>query len=102
MIDRDHLSAQTFGDADLAREVLGLFVQQCSRLMPLIRDGSIEPGLRADHVHTLRGSAVGIGANAVSQVCAILEDALRRNEPDEKALDRLSDAVDATVLAIAS
>lgn len=101
MIDQAHLSAQTFGDPDLAREVLGLFVEQCSALRPLLGDPALGRDLRADYAHTLRGSAVGVGADAVARDCLALEACLRENRPDADALRGLAVSIDATVRAIA-
>ncbi len=56
LIDRAHLTAQTFGDADLAREVLGLFVDQCRRLTPMIGATTLLAAERADLAHTLKGA----------------------------------------------
>lgn len=96
MIDRAHLDAQTFGDADLAREVLALFCAQCGALLPDVSDAALDPATRADRVHTLRGSAVGIGALAVAASCASLEDAFREGRVDPREIDRLAAAIEAT------
>jgi len=102
MIDHAHLDAQTFGDADLACEVLQLFVTQCAALLPAIRDATLGMDARADHAHTLRGSAVGVGAHAVAAACAMLEGDLRAGTLEPDGLDRLSAAVGATLEEIAS
>ena len=101
MIDRAHLSTQTFGDADLAGEVLGLFVEQCSALLPLLGDPALGRDLRADYAHTLRGSALGVGADAVAGDCLALEACFRESRPEADALGGLAVSIDATVRAIA-
>ncbi|WP_342150574.1 Hpt domain-containing protein [Methylorubrum sp. SB2] len=89
LIDRAHLGAQTFGDADLADEVLGLFVAQGRRLMPLIAAVDRPAAERADFAHTLKGAALGVGAARVAAVSAAVEAALRAGEaaPDLAALE---------------
>lgn len=88
LIDREHLTAQTFGDADLAGEVLGLFVEQCRRLTPAITaEGPAEA--RADLAHTLKGAALGVGAVRVAAASAAVEARLRAGEaaPDWPELE---------------
>ena len=76
LIDREHLTAQTFGDADLAREVLGLFAEQCRRLTPaILAEGPAAE--RADLAHTLKGAALGVGAGRVAGASAAVEASLR-------------------------
>ncbi|GJD53450.1 hypothetical protein OPKNFCMD_6225 [Methylobacterium crusticola] len=80
LLDRAHLARQTFGDADLAREVLGLFAEQCARLGPGIADPALDGRARADLAHTLKGSALGVGAARVAGLAARIEEALRDGE----------------------
>lgn len=77
LLDREHLDRQTFGDADLAREVLGLFAGQCDRLLPGLAEPALAPEARADLAHTLKGSALGVGAARVAALAGRLESALR-------------------------
>lgn len=101
LIDHDHLSRQTFGDADLARELLGLFAEQCRRLVPGIADGALPAAERADLAHTLKGSALGIGAARVADLAASIEDALRQGGEPAAALTDLRAAQAATLAEIA-
>ena len=78
LLDRAHLDRQTLGDPDFARELLDLFEGQCRRLLPGILDGSAASDERADRAHTLRGSALGVGAERVARVSAEVEDGGRR------------------------
>ncbi|MET0258627.1 MAG: Hpt domain-containing protein [Methylobacterium sp.] len=77
LIDRAHLDAQTFGDDAFAQELLDLFADQCRRLMPGIADAGLPAPDRADLAHTLKGSALGVGAARVAARAAETEDALR-------------------------
>lgn len=82
LLDREHLDRQTFGDADLAREVLGLFAGQCDRLIPGLADPDLAPEARADLAHTLKGSALGVGAARVAALAGRLESALRAGDAE--------------------
>ncbi|AWN47810.1 phosphorelay protein [Methylobacterium terrae] len=80
LLDRAHLAQQTFGDDDLAREVLALFSGQCDRLLPGIADPDRDGAGRADLAHTLKGSALGVGAMRVAALAGRLESALRAGD----------------------
>ena len=70
-VDLVHLARQTFGSADLEREVLQLFVRQGAPLVARIREASI--GERGALVHRLKGSARSIGAHRVAEITEALE-----------------------------
>lgn len=100
-IDRVHLDAQTFGDRALADELLGLFAGQCRSLSARICDAAASPAERADAAHTLKGSALGVGAGAVAETASRIEDGLRRGGPLEPAgLAALAAAVAAALAEI--
>jgi HPt (histidine-containing phosphotransfer) domain-containing protein len=89
-IDMQHLARMTLGERSLEREVLGLFARQAEMLLPRIRAGT--PAVAAAFAHTLRGSALGIGAWRLA----------RAAEAVEQAKDgELAAAVDALATAIA-
>ena len=79
-IDDDFLRAQTFGDVELRRELLGLFVAQLRRLVPNLP--RLGPREQADTAHLLKGSARGIGAWAAADVTAAYEAA----SPEERTV----------------
>ncbi|MCJ2068368.1 Hpt domain-containing protein [Methylobacterium sp. J-030] len=97
-MDRTALDAQTGGDADLAREVLALFADQCLSILPRLTDPARPRGERADLAHTLKGSAAGVGATRVHALADAVETRLRGGQ--EAALDGLAKAVDAALRAI--
>ena len=72
-IDEAHLAQMTFGDQRLEREVLEIFRRQS--VIMLSRIGGVEPGAAAAAVHTLKGSARGIGAWRVARAAERLEQA---------------------------
>ncbi|MEH3146604.1 MAG: Hpt domain-containing protein [Methylobacterium frigidaeris] len=86
LLDRDHLARQTYGDEALGRELLDLFAEQCRRLGPAIADEGRAAGDRADLAHTLKGSALGVGANRVAALANRVEAALRAGEEEQAAL----------------
>ncbi|WP_051439703.1 Hpt domain-containing protein [Methylobacterium sp. 10] len=101
LIDHAYLAEQTFGDVDLARELLGLFAGQCRRLLPGITDPGLDERHRADLAHTLKGSALGVGAARVAELSAAIEDGLRRGGVVPAAVyAALTDTVRATLAEI--
>ena len=89
-LDLQHLSEQTFGNADLEAEVLRLFLDQASELMARLADPAER---RADVAHKLVGSARGIGLPAVAATAAALEQALRDGGAGAAELAPLVDAM---------
>ncbi|WP_043749746.1 Hpt domain-containing protein [Methylobacterium nodulans] len=101
LLDRAHLARETFGDTDLAREVLTLFRSQCERFGPALAEAARPARERADLAHTLKGSAAGVGARRVGALAAELERVLRREDEAAAAalLPRLAAALRETLAA---
>jgi len=76
-IDTQHLALMTLGERSLEREVLELFGRQADLLLPRIRRG--DPALAAASAHTLKGSAVGIGAFVVARAAEAVERAQKND-----------------------
>jgi HPt (histidine-containing phosphotransfer) domain-containing protein len=72
-IDLAHLARMTLGERTLEREVLALFDRQTEMLLPRIRHA--ERRAAATLAHTLKGSALGIGAFRVAQAAEAVEQA---------------------------
>lgn len=71
-VDLVHLARHTFGDADLEREVLQLFVTQSRIYLNRLKEArNLEQWRRA--AHTIKGSARGIGAWAVAEKAQTVE-----------------------------
>jgi HPt (histidine-containing phosphotransfer) domain-containing protein len=103
VLDPEHLSRQTAGDAALERELLTLFEAQCEKLRPRLADGH-PTAARADAAHTLKGSARAIGAWRLGAAADRLEAALRSGMPDPAAaglMPALNEALRATRQAVA-
>ena len=99
-IDRAHLDAQTFGDAELGAELLGLFAGQCRCILPRLADAALAAGDRADLAHTLKGSAASVGAHRVRDLSDRAEAALREGSDAAPALAALGSAVAAVLTEI--
>lgn len=71
-IDISRLDLATNGDRELAREVLGLFLQQAEQVLTLIDAG---PPAEEAHiaVHALRGAALALGLPIVAATADPLE-----------------------------
>ncbi len=71
-VDFGYLETYAGGDLALVEEVLGLFRQQTEMWGPMLDPGAA--GWR-DAVHTVKGAARGIGANALAAACEHAEEA---------------------------
>lgn len=78
-VDLAHLARQTMGDRQLEQDVLSLFVQQMSGMRERI--AGADEAERRMLAHALKGSARSIGAFAVADCAAKIED-----QPSNKAL----------------
>jgi hypothetical protein len=92
-IDRAHLKQMTFGDRSLERELLELFDRQAEQLMARMRTS--DAAVLAMLAHTLKGSALGVGANEVACAAAAAEAAAASPAQRTAALDGLAAAIDA-------
>jgi len=92
-IDRNHLARMTFGDHDLERQIMRMFARQAYLLIERMRES--EPYAMASLAHTLKGSAVGIGATEVASAAAAVERAATTGMVGSRsALARLVMALD--------
>jgi HPt (histidine-containing phosphotransfer) domain-containing protein len=104
IVDQAHLNRMTGGDAALAAEVLGLFREQCDLWMRLLEPttDTLDWGNAA---HTIKGSARGIGAWALGDVCGGAEEAARGGDltRDQKRAwcEAISNELDAVLGEIA-
>jgi HPt (histidine-containing phosphotransfer) domain-containing protein len=100
-VDRVHLAQMTLGDRKLERELLRLFEQQAALLIARMRTS--EPAAVATLAHTLKGSALGVGAINVAQVAAATEQACSEGSAEcANTVERLALAVEETREAIAA
>lgn len=71
-VDFAHLDRLTGGDAAVNAEVLDLFCEQAD-LWTRVLDPNGDASAWRDGAHTLKGSALGIGAAALAAACAAAE-----------------------------
>ena len=72
VVDFGYLESFAAGDRQVVSEVLTLFRQQAEAWAGSL--DAADPGWR-DVVHTIKGAARGVGANALGDVCAEAEAA---------------------------
>ena len=101
-VDFGHLESFAAGDAALIDEVLALFREQASLWVRLL-DPAGPPGGWRDAAHTLKGSALGIGAFQLAAACEAAETAADAGAGEKSVtLDRVRDALDAALADIAA
>ncbi|WP_274628839.1 Hpt domain-containing protein [Arvimicrobium flavum] len=94
--DFAHLDRQTMGDRALEEEVLTLFIHQAGSIAEQIRQAHRRERLRL--AHSLKGAARGVGAFAIADCLAELEQ-----RPDDASLvERLQRLVDQAAEFVAS
>lgn len=71
-VDFRRLAAFTAGDLGVVEEVLGLFEEQADVWLRLLEGAAEDQGWR-DAAHTLKGSALGLCADALADACARAE-----------------------------
>ena len=105
-VDFDYLERFALNDAALIDEVLGLFREQAEMWMRLL-DPEWGGGSWRDGAHTLKGSALGIGANASPRCAGRRSGGAKIPPPRGQALrrallDRLKYALDLAMADIAA
>ena len=101
-IDFSHLEHYVGGDQAIIREVLGLFSDQARTVLP-----ALDPAGPADQwrnaAHSLKGSALGIGAIALASACSEAELAKEATtEQKAEARARIADCLGAVLTDIAA
>jgi HPt (histidine-containing phosphotransfer) domain-containing protein len=95
----DRLEASAGGDVGVIEEVLALFDEQVAVWMRLLEGD--DPQAARDAAHTLKGAALGLGADALAAACTAME-----GEGDDALLPRraqqVRDALDAAGVDIAA
>jgi HPt (histidine-containing phosphotransfer) domain-containing protein len=74
-VDMDHLARYTGGETDLNAELLDLFVRQCAQSLTHLHTliESRDSKAWRDILHTLKGSALGVGAFPLAEELASAE-----------------------------
>ena len=71
LVDEAELRSQTFGDADLLKEIVTMFAAQTPDLLAAMEAAS--GAGRSDIAHQLKGSALALGARALAEAAAHIE-----------------------------
>jgi HPt (histidine-containing phosphotransfer) domain-containing protein len=101
-VDFAYLEGFARGDDALIEEVLGLFRQQAALWMPLLDPATPDDAWR-DGAHSLKGSALGVGAFDLAQACEAAEAAFQQPLGVKAArLTALHDALDRALADIAA
>jgi HPt (histidine-containing phosphotransfer) domain-containing protein len=100
-IDFSHLEHYVGGDQAIIREVLALFSDQARTVLP-----ALDPAGPSDQwrnaAHSLKGSALGIGAMALASACSEAELAKEASAPEKvEARARIADCLGAVLADIA-
>ncbi len=90
ILDPQHLSTMTDGDSSLAIEIIDIFRQQTDIWTRLL-DTDLPPEQWADAAHTLKGSALSVGAKRLADLCHQAETLGRSH--GERSVSRTEAAV---------
>jgi HPt (histidine-containing phosphotransfer) domain-containing protein len=91
-VDFSHLESYVAGDRAVVREVLSLFSDQARTVLPVLDPVSGGDAWR-DAAHSLKGSALGIGAFKLAEACGAAE--IARDAPVEAKRAALADIAEA-------
>ena len=80
VLDAAHLSAMTGGDATLGIEIIDIFRQQTEMWVRML-DPGLPKNQWADAAHSIKGTALSVGAMRLAAACGRAE-ALGRSEED--------------------
>jgi HPt (histidine-containing phosphotransfer) domain-containing protein len=101
-VDFAHLESYAAGDDALIEEVLELFREQLALWLRLLDPNGPQQGWR-DAAHTLKGSALGVGAFALAETCDAAETATDADLGRRLLLlERIRTAADAALSDIAA
>ena len=101
-VDFDHLETFAAGDQAVIDEVLEIFREQASMWLRLLDPKAAGSAWR-DAAHTLKGSALGVGAHSLAEACAVAEQAATEDLTQRTLrLERVRDALDLALADIAA
>jgi HPt (histidine-containing phosphotransfer) domain-containing protein len=101
-VDFPHLETYAAHDAALIEEVLGLFREQVEMWLRLLDPSGPPEGWRSA-AHSLKGSALGVGAFALAEVCGTAEQEFDKGLGERLAqLDRIRTAAAAALADVAA
>lgn len=89
-IDRAHLDRQTFGDAALQVEVLGLFRDELPNALQRLRSAATAKEWHFA-AHSLKGSARAVGANPLAALALAAEQAAGKPGTRDRLIGDIAD-----------
>jgi len=96
-LDFDYLETYADGDMVVVEEVLNLFREQAALWLRVMDPHDPSEGWR-DAIHSLKGTALGVGAMSLVQACSTAECLIGDAHRDRTlALIRVRDALDAVL-----
>ena len=95
VLDREHLLHQTMESNELAGEIVGLFLTQLPAIFDMLKTAASQADWKFA-IHTLKGSAVTVGAMRIAAIAVQLE---ALTAVDSDARQRLIAALDAEIAA---
>jgi HPt (histidine-containing phosphotransfer) domain-containing protein len=101
-VDFGHLERYAANDEALVDEVLGIFREQAELWLQLLEPDA-PAGAWKDAAHSLKGSALGVGAFKLAEACEAAEQGSEA-DPDRRGrlLDAIRDQMDAALADIAA
>ena len=101
-VDFVHLEHFAGGDQEVVDEVLEIFREQAGMWLRLLDPKAAHSAWR-DAAHTLKGSALGVGAHDLAQACAAAEQVAGAEQTERTLkLNRVRDALDLALADIAA
>jgi HPt (histidine-containing phosphotransfer) domain-containing protein len=79
-IDRDRLEEIGMGDAEFTREIIDMLIEDGKERIRLIREAYNQQTweIVGREAHSLKGAALNVGANSLAQLCATIDDTVRK------------------------
>jgi HPt (histidine-containing phosphotransfer) domain-containing protein len=101
-VDFEHLERFAAGDRQVIDEVLAIFREQAGMWLRLLDPAAAHSAWR-DAAHTLKGSALGLGAHDLAKACAAAELAADSDLTERTLkLEKVRDALDLALADIAA
>ena len=92
-IDRARLEEIGMGDAEFTREIIEMLIEDGKERIAMIRDAYDHKTWETvgREAHSLKGAALNVGANSLAQLCAAIDDSVRKlkAEIDVSEIDRV-------------
>jgi HPt (histidine-containing phosphotransfer) domain-containing protein len=75
-IDRDRLEEIGMGDAEFTREIIDMLIEDGRLIREAYNQQTWE--IVGREAHSLKGAALNVGANSLAQLCATIDDTVRK------------------------